>query len=163
MAKREYQDIILYKEKEFKNMREENLSLPTVSLIIPGTNDLPAYHKIVETKVMDYPFGEDVPKNGCTKWFDYDKIENAVEVRTRKEGDYLQVHRLGGRKKLKDFFIDQKIPKEERAKRLLFADGSHIMWIPEVENRMSEKYKIDETTKHILIVKLIDVEENESA
>jgi tRNA(Ile)-lysidine synthase len=93
------------------------------------------------------------------KWFDYDKIENAVVVRYRKEGDYIQINPSGGRKKLKDYFIDQKIPRRERDHKPLVADGSHIMWIPGDGDRISEKYKVDESTKTILLMKLIDTED----
>ena len=95
------------------------------------------------------------------KWFDYDKIENAVVIRPRKEGDYIQIHSTGGRKKLKDYLIDRKVPQKIRDHLLFMADGSHIMWVLDDEGRISEKYKVDETTSRILLMKLLDAEENE--
>jgi tRNA(Ile)-lysidine synthase len=83
-------------------------------------------------------------------------------VRTRRSGDYIQVNRFGGHKKLKDYFIDQKIPKEERDQQLLVTDGSHIMWILGDGDRISENYKVDETTVKILLMKLVNVEEEEN-
>jgi tRNA(Ile)-lysidine synthase len=88
------------------------------------------------------------------KWFDYDKIENTLKLRTRKAGDYLQINSQGGRKKLKEYFIDSKIPKEERDQILLLVDGSHVVWIIGHGNRISEKYKIKDQTKKILSIKL---------
>jgi hypothetical protein len=35
------------------------------------------------------------------------------------------------------------------------------MWIPGEGERMSEKYKVDKTTTNVLLMKLIDLEENE--
>lgn len=52
------------------------------------------------------------------------------------------------RKTLKAFFIDEKIPKEERDRIPLVADGSHILWI--VGYRISEHYKITEETETVL-------------
>jgi len=93
------------------------------------------------------------------KWFDYDKIENTLKLRTRKTGDYLQINSQGGRKKLKDYFIDLKVPKEERDQVLLVADGSHILWILGYGGRISEKYKITDQTKTILSMKIKNAKE----
>ncbi|WP_246241084.1 tRNA lysidine(34) synthetase TilS [Anaerocolumna sedimenticola] len=93
-----------------------------------------------------------IPRNGCTKWFDYDKIKNTVLIRTRKEGDYIQIDSVGSRKKIKSLFIDEKIPREKRDLLPLLADGSHIMWV--AGGRMSEAYKVSEETKVILEINL---------
>ena len=50
-----------------------------------------------------------------------------MELRTRRDGDYLPIQ--GGRKKLQDFFVDSKIPKNRRDEILLLACGSHVLWI----------------------------------
>ncbi|HKL98398.1 MAG TPA: tRNA lysidine(34) synthetase TilS, partial [Mobilitalea sp.] len=94
-------------------------------------------------------------------WFDYDKIENTVELRTRREGDYLQINAQGGCKKLKDYLIDVKIPVRERDFLSLIADGGHIMWILGAGERMSEKYKVLDDTQNILVMNIIDAEEDE--
>ena len=73
--------------------------------------------------------------------------------------DYLQIDSQGGRKKLKDYFIDLKIPKEERDKLLLVADGSHILWIIGYGNRISEGYNISDSTKRVLSMLLINAKE----
>ncbi len=91
-------------------------------------------------------------RNGYTKCFDYDKIKNAVQLRTRREGDYMQIDAKGGTKKIKSIFIDKKIPHGDRNLIPLLADGNHIMWI--LGSRISEAYKINESTKTILIVYL---------
>jgi hypothetical protein len=46
-------------------------------------------------------------------------------------------------------------------RKLLIADGSHIMWIPGECDRMSEKYKITDATHRILWINLFDAEEKE--
>lgn len=91
-------------------------------------------------------------RNGYTKCFDYDKIKNAVQLRTRREGDYMQIDAKGGTKKLKSIFVDKKIPQKDRNCIPLLADGNHIMWI--LGSRISEAYKIRESTKTMLIVYL---------
>lgn len=83
-----------------------------------------------------------------TKYFDYDKIKNTVSIRTRNSGDYLTVNSSGGTKKLKSYFIEEKIPAEARESIPLLADGSHIMWV--YGHRISEYYKITEHTQKII-------------
>lgn len=83
-----------------------------------------------------------------TKWFDYDKIKNTVQIRTRRPGDRIQVQSGGGHKKLKDYLIDSKIPQNQRDSLVLLADGKEIIWV--VGMRISEAYKITQETKRIL-------------
>lgn len=139
---------------------EERLkAFQPVQIKIPGRTYIEERDIYIEVEIFDYKKNEPFPKNSCMKWFDYDKIENTLKLRTRDIGDYLQINSQGGRKKLKDYFIDLKIPKEDRDKQLLVADGSHILWIIGNGDRISEKYKISEKTKQILSMKLINSKE----
>ncbi len=156
IAEREYNDIKFYR----KSYEKADLNpFQPVELQIPGRTELPHCRTAVLTELFDYKKSECIPKSHYTKWFDYDKIENAVQIRTRKEGDFIQINALGGRKKLKDYFIDQKVPRKIRDNQLLITDGSHVMWIPDSGNRMSERYKVTGSTKKILSMSLIDMEE----
>ena len=92
---------------------------------------------------------EKIPVNCYTKWFDYDKIKQGAVLRTRRPGDYLEVAD-GAHKKLKDYLIDCKVPREDRDSLTLLADGSHIIWT--VGMRISERYKVTEQTKRVLKV-----------
>ena len=93
----------------------------------------------------------EIPKNQYTKWFDYDKIEHGTQIRTRQEGDFFVLDEKGGKKKLKSYFIDEKIQSEERDRIPLLADGSHILWI--VGYRISAYYKVTKDTRRILEVR----------
>ncbi|MDO4489912.1 MAG: tRNA lysidine(34) synthetase TilS [Lachnospiraceae bacterium] len=90
----------------------------------------------------------EIPEKKYTKWLDYDKIKNGLEFRTRRAGDYLTVTRSGGRKKLKSYFIDEKIPAEQRGCLPLLVSGSRVFWVPGY--RISEDCKVTETTKQVL-------------
>ncbi len=81
-----------------------------------------------------------------TKWIDYDTIKDTLQVRTRRPGDYISA--AGGRKKLQDYFIDEKIPRPERDRIPLLADGPHVLWI--IGYRLSDACKIGEETKRVL-------------
>lgn len=154
VAKKGYEDISIFISPSGNHIIEGNSRETPVSkeIIIPGEYDIEEKGICFSFSLMKYKKNLIIPQNGCTKWFDYDKINNTVTLRTKKEGDYLQIDQKGNTKKLKNFFIDKKIPREERENLLLLADGNHIMWV--IGERISEAYKIDESTKNILIVKL---------
>ncbi len=105
----------------------------------------------LQTTVFSYEKGQEFPKNGYTKWFDYDKINNALCVRFRETGDYIMLAG-GGKKTVKAFMIDEKIPKEERDRIPLVADGSHILWI--IGYRISEYYKITGNTHTVIQIQI---------
>ena len=102
----------------------------------------------------DISQAEEIPQKSYTKWVDYDIIKCGLCVRTRQSGDYLVIDDQGRRQKLKAWFINEKIPKEERDRMLLVADGSHIVWIPGY--RMSRAYKVTEKTKKIVEIKITE-------
>ncbi|MGV8145178.1 MAG: tRNA lysidine(34) synthetase TilS [Alkaliphilus sp.] len=92
------------------------------------------------------------------KVFDFDKVKNILIIRNRNEGDIFRPLGMKGTKKLKDYFIDNKIERTERSKIALICDGGKIMWI--VGQRMSDYYKITKnTTKFLLIEYHLDFPE----
>ncbi|MDE7200731.1 MAG: tRNA lysidine(34) synthetase TilS, partial [Lachnospiraceae bacterium] len=69
--------------------------------------------------------------------------------------DYLTVNSINQKKSLKAYFIDQKIPQEERDQFCLVTDGSHVIWI--VGERISNYYKVSEDTRTILTLTFEEV------
>lgn len=85
---------------------------------------------------------------------DLDKLDGQLSVRFRADGDRFQPMGMNGSKKLKKFFIDLKIPSEERDSIPLVCDESGIIWI--VGLRLSERVKVDEKTLRVGIIKWSD-------
>lgn len=69
--------------------------------------------------------------------------ENAI-WRFRQEGDMFSPLGLGGSKKLKDYFIDKKIPQRMRNEIPVLAVGNKILAIADIE--ISDEIKVSETT-----------------
>lgn len=90
----------------------------------------------------------EIPKKIYTKWFDYDIIKEGFCIRTRRSGDYFISDVLGHRKKLKEYFIDEKIPLSERDKRWLLAKDREVLWL--IGGRISEHVKVSQKTKRII-------------
>ena len=93
--------------------------------------------------------GGDVPKKKYTKTLAYDTIIPYITLRTRREGDWIQVNSRGDRRKLKDYLIDEKIPADRRDQIPLIAQGSHVLWV--IGHRISEAAKVSEGAHFVRI------------
>jgi len=83
--------------------------------------------------------------NICTKIFTYDRIGKVLQVRNRRAGDKIYVRSMGGNKKVKDYFIDTKIPQAIRDTIPLLTCGEDVLWIMDERNIISDLYKADGT------------------
>lgn len=84
---------------------------------------------------------------------DMDRLSgNTLIVRPRKRGDYFYPFGLGKKKKIQDFFVDLKIPRDERDSVPIVEDSGRIVWIGGY--RMDERFKITEDTKRFLILRI---------
>ena len=101
---------------------------------------------IIETETMPIKKYNSLKGDKSSKWFDCNKIKGGIVVRSRKSGDKIKLSM--GSKKLKELFIDLKIPKEERCRIPIVHDDNGIICVGNFRN--SEAYKVDETTKEVL-------------
>ena len=86
-------------------------------------------------------------------YIDPKKIKEGLILRCRETGDMFAPIGMKGTKKLKEYLIDEKVPREERDELELIADGSEIVWI--VGGRLSEKYKITDETSDVVVIQYI--------
>ena len=99
------------------------------------------------------PFvNQEIQEKKYTKWLDYGTMTATAHVRSRQEGDYFYI--AEGSKKLKKYFIDEKILEESRSQIPLIAIGNHIIWI--VGHRISERCKVTAETKRILKIQIVE-------
>ncbi len=98
----------------------------------------------VQIAVCSHSDREEIPRKTYTKWLDYDRIKNGFCIRSRQSGDYLIYDALGHRKKLKQYFVDEKIPITKRDEMILLAQENQVLWV--VGGRMSEHVKVTEKT-----------------
>ncbi len=120
------------------------------TIVPPGEITLPGGDRMFFDLLFAHEM-ENIPQNRYTKWFDYDKITTSLSLRRRMSGDYLTVDESLHRKSVKEYMINEKIPKLQRDSMYILADGNHVLWIPGY--RISQYYKVDENTKRILQVR----------
>jgi tRNA(Ile)-lysidine synthase len=82
------------------------------------------------------------------EWLDFDQVRPPLVVRPRLPGE--RFHPLGapGGKKLKDFFIDAKIPPEQREQAAILHDQIGPIWV--IGHRIDERCRLTRETKQVL-------------
>ncbi|EIT84169.1 tRNA(Ile)-lysidine synthetase [Fictibacillus macauensis ZFHKF-1] len=101
--------------------------------------------KLFEDQVVDVPGGtlsfelkKDIPyeqKGKDVFVCDVKSVILPLTVRTRKPGDRMIINALGGTRKVKDIFIDEKVDRTKRDQWPILVDGSGaILWIPNVRH-----------------------------
>ncbi|MBQ2536310.1 MAG: tRNA lysidine(34) synthetase TilS [Bacteroidaceae bacterium] len=76
-----------------------------------------------------------------------------LQLSTPKEGDTFAPFGMGGKRKLlSDFLTDLKLSLFEKERQPLLVVGNEIAWV--IGRRSSELYRVDETTKWVLILSL---------
>lgn len=106
------------------------VKIPDRLIKIPGETLIPEKRKMITAEVS-----ENAPIFRG-KEFVYIPINNdeypKLIVRTRRPGDRFSPKGMRGTKKLKEYFIDKKIPQKERDDVLLIAEKDKVIWIPDI-------------------------------
>jgi len=83
-------------------------------------------------------------------YLDYDKIESNLIIRNRLPGDRFKPLGGMGFKKLKDFFIDEKVPRMKRNKTPIVEADGKIVWVGGM--RIDDRFKVTDETKTVLVL-----------
>ncbi len=151
-ARREYGEIIFLREPEISGEQDSGGGLwiechPPCRHIVDCDGEK-YYLRMEIKKRSDLP--EEIPEKDFSKWFDYDKINNGLVIRNPARGDYFILNARGGRKKLARHYVDGKIPRGERGRQIVLAEGAHVLWA--FPDRISAAFLVSENTKNILVV-----------
>jgi tRNA(Ile)-lysidine synthase len=93
----------------------------------------------------------DVPDNFIA-YFDFDRTGKYLSVRTRRRGDRFHPMGMSEAKKLGEFMINAKIPRDWRSNIPIISSPSQILWI--VGWRIDDRVKITEGTQKVLCLKM---------
>lgn len=127
-------------------------------LVDQGIKDELIYLNLSENKIFNgyYISAKLVDQNDIKSpnigYFDYDKLSFPLIIRNRKNGDKFKPLGFGHTKKLKDFFIDEKIDKDLRDHIPIIISNDQIIWI--ANYRMAEDFKVDAKTKKIVKIEV---------
>lgn len=154
-AGRDYNKIWIKKiDKDISNFNCKD-AVEKINIKIPGSVELEYNNKKKHTilfkreHIKAEMLSDIIKKNYCTKCFDYDKIKFMPQFRHPISGDYMWLRTDGSKKKLNRILIDSKVPADERSKLWVLAEGSHILWIPDI-GRCSAYYYVTDKTREVL-------------
>ncbi|MFW6113489.1 MAG: tRNA lysidine(34) synthetase TilS [Actinomycetota bacterium] len=87
---------------------------------------------------------------------DAERLEFPLRLRGIRPGD--RFHPLGapGSRKMQDFLVDAKIPREERAGIAVLESGGEIAWV--VGMRIDDRFKVRHNTRHVAVMRLLEGE-----
>jgi len=125
-----------------------------IELISPGRTYIEEIEKevVIEETSRDDKF-KDLYGLPYVVLLDYQNLQFPLKIRNFRPGDRFQPLGVKGTQKLKEFFIDHKIPKFERPRIPLLISGEMIAWV--VGYRIDERVKITEDTQRVLKVKVM--------
>jgi tRNA(Ile)-lysidine synthase len=128
---------------------KREVEYPGQELIVPGSNLITALGIEITAKLTD-TFVKEKTNRAV---FDADELCYPLFVRTRHDGDRFQPLGFAGSKKVKDFLIDLKVPREKRDDIPIICDQKSIIWVGGY--RQSQNGKSRDTTKKFLVLTII--------
>ena len=160
--RRAYQHLIFegseHAEFPSSSVKTENF---TYRLTVPGKTPIKALkaETIAEVGNVLPHASSALPDGKFEAIFDYEKLREAfpaalpLTVRNRRRGDRFQPHGMQGRKKIKDFFIDTKVPRDARNRIPLLVCQDEILWL--IGYTTSELFKIKPSTRQYLYLRYV--------
>ena len=95
-----------------------------------------------------YSHASPFPQDKHIACLDANKLRFPLTMRLWQKGDTFIPLGMKGKKKLSDFFIDQKMPVPHKRQQWVILSGDDIVWL--VGQRLDERYKVTPQTKHIV-------------
>ena len=138
----------------------------------PGDQEIKGFHYVLDgpgvfhldaifcTVIIEEVKGKAVPINdNASPWVAYlsaDSIKYPLIVRSFLPGDRFVPLGMTGHKKLKDFFVDRKVPFDVRRRLPLLCRGDDPIWVCGL--RLDDRFKVRPETEKALRVSLIYAE-----
>ena len=128
--------------------REKNAN----SYVIPHWQHLPPLPVYLEMEEVERKALTKLDEGPQTALVDIERLEWPLTLRKRQDGDVFHPLGMQGKKKVKDFLIDQKIPFIEREDLWLLCSGNRIVWL--AGYRLDHRFRVDANTRRVLRIRL---------
>lgn len=120
-------------------------------LLVPGRTPV-SPGGVIEAQLCD-PAGLSWPPPPGQAYLDYERLPGTLFLRTRWPGARFHPQGLEGSKKLKQFFIDQKLDRRLRDSYPLVTAGDEIIWV--VGLRIAHPYRVTCETRQVLVLRYL--------
>ena len=146
-ARRVYNRIVL-------GPRPQHASIPEKYIAGEGAHDIPGsgMRLDISTRTRGGLDPSTAMEGPGEAWLDADRLSFPLLARGVRPGD--RFHPLGapGTRKLQDFLVDEKVPREDRPGILVIESAGEIAWV--VGMRIDERFKVREDTTRVAVLKV---------
>ena len=139
VAVKEYDTLVI------KPLDETGDDVREVTIHGPGCYELPG-GCVLRIEITKQPFNPGA--HPSTAFFDSERVPFPWQVRTFRPGDRIQPLGMNGRKKVKDIFIDEKVPRSRRTVTPLVFCADELIWV--VGLRTSHLARVDSHSSRIV-------------
>ena len=140
--------------------REDLIILPLTeaekgegSVFITGTQGRLSQPLKLEWQLLDEVPGNLFQEQGSA-FLDMDTLEFPLEIRRWRQGDHFYPLGMKGRKKLSDYFVDEKLSRLEKESVWLLCSGGEVAWV--IGRRIDERFKVTDATEKVLLMQRIE-------
>ena len=135
--------------KEWRVIKDRNLLL--LETIRPEDESTLPYQLIKEEREFTPDFR--IPREKETACFDADKLNEEIHCRKWQAGDTFIPFGMTGKKKISDYLTDRKFSISQKERQWVLCCGERIAWL--IGERTDNRFRIDETTKRVIIYKIV--------
>jgi tRNA(Ile)-lysidine synthase len=114
----------------------------------PGIYDLREIGRTLSIEEIENRKGLRLRGSSRTAFLDGDKLGFPLTLRTFKAGDRFIPFGMSGHKKLKDFFVDLKVPLEQRYSTPILCWNDQPVWV--CGFRIDDRFKVTPETKRVI-------------
>lgn len=126
-----------------------------VQITIPQPGEFTVKGKKYECLIVPHDEHFQIPADPSIACLDADKLQFPLEIRNWEAGDYFcPIGMKKSKKKVSDFFTDQKFSSKQKKDCLLLLSNQKIAWI--IGYRLDDRFKITSFTKQILIIQAFE-------
>ncbi len=117
---------------------------------VAALRKLPFYQKCLDGDKIMRAVGMAAEGGACAEPAMLQVLTQKLTLRCRRAGDVIRPLGSSGRKKMQDYFVDRKIPRQQRDSIPLLCIGSEVIWA--VGLQISENFKAEERSERLIFV-----------
>lgn len=136
----------LLKDREYLILSEID-NTPQEEIIINSIEDF--QNTVITCKKIEAS-EVDFKKSATYAFLDEEKLNFPLIIRNWQQGDVFQPLGMKGKKKLSDFFIDEKVDLVTKQKTQVLISNNQIAWV--IGYRIGDTFKVTEDTNNILVL-----------
>ena len=121
-------------------------TIASYEMDVPGEVAIIGAGVVIKTAIEEE--GEDFGDGRTSVLLDAGTMNFPLKIRSRRPGDCFFPYGFGKRKKLQDFFVDEKVPRDERDSIPLVLAGDDVIWV--AGYRADDRYRVTGSTKKFL-------------